>query len=61
MKTQRSIKLQGDLRKRYNTRDIWVPQLRLSGKWLEEAGFKIGDQIRIEVSEGQLILKTPEV
>ncbi|MEJ2446309.1 MAG: SymE family type I addiction module toxin [Exilibacterium sp.] len=33
-----------------------VPWVQLKGKWLEKAGFTIDTPIRIEVSEGRLVL-----
>jgi hypothetical protein len=39
-----------------------VPVLRLSGKWLAEAGFKIGSNVQVTVSSGRLVIepKAPE-
>lgn len=34
-----------------------VPELRLCGLWLEQSGFKIGEQVQITVKEGQLIIE----
>jgi hypothetical protein len=34
-----------------------VPLLRLSGKWLRDAGFDVGQEYEIEVGEGRLILE----
>jgi hypothetical protein len=34
-----------------------VPFLRLSGRWLERAGFPIGGKVQIDVSEGRLIIE----
>ncbi len=37
-----------------HARDVaWV---RLGGLWLEQAGFKVGDTIAIEVKQGQLVI-----
>lgn len=37
-----------------HARDVaWV---NLAGLWLEQAGFKVGDAIAIEVKQGQLII-----
>lgn len=36
-----------------------VPELRLSGLWLEEQGFKAGVSVDIRVSKGKLII-TPK-
>lgn len=37
-----------------------VPMLRISGLWLEELGFKIGDFVRIKCEDGQLIISLNE-
>lgn len=34
-----------------------VPWLNVSGMWLEQAGFGIGDQIEITVRQNELIIK----
>jgi hypothetical protein len=31
--------------------------LRLKGRWLDRAGFAIGSKVRVEVSEGRLIIE----
>ena len=31
-------------------------QIRLQGKWLEELGFNIGDGLKIDCKEGQIII-----
>jgi toxic protein SymE len=33
-----------------------VPWLKLSGKWLEQAGFDPGQRARIEVQHGRLVI-----
>jgi hypothetical protein len=33
-----------------------VPFLRLSGRWLRDAGFPIGRNVKVEVSEGRLTI-----
>ncbi len=34
-----------------------IPNIRLTGKWLEEAGFQEGDTIQVEiVQKGKLVL-----
>lgn len=35
-----------------------VPYLRLRGRWLKDAGFDIGRNVRIEVSEKRLMIET---
>lgn len=37
--------------------DREVPWLNLSGRWLEEAGFRAGDAVDIRVEENMLIIK----
>jgi hypothetical protein len=33
-----------------------VPFIRLRGLWLQDAGFKIGDEIKIHVEDGKLTI-----
>ena len=35
------------------------PWIKLSGRWLELAGFEAGQQVRIEVQQGRLVI-TPD-
>ena len=42
-----------EVEKRYER----VPMLRLTGKWLAQAGFLIGQPIEIEVKRGKLIIR----
>lgn len=37
-------------------RQTVVPFLRVQGKWMEEAGFHVGQQVHVEVQPGRLIL-----
>ena len=44
-------------------RPQWVtpmPFLRLQGRWLDEAGFAIGANVRVEVSAGRLVVELVE-
>jgi len=34
-----------------------VPFVRLSGKWLRELGFAVGERIEVEASPGRLVLR----
>lgn len=34
-----------------------VPELRLCGLWLEQSGFKIGEQVQIIIKDQELIIK----
>lgn len=36
---------------------VELPYLRLRGRWLEEAGFPIGRNLKIEVGEGRLTIE----
>lgn len=36
--------------------EVRVPYLRLSGRWLEELGFAIGDAVLVSVEQGRVIL-----
>jgi toxic protein SymE len=33
-----------------------VPWIRLSGRWLNEAGFDISDKVRVEVQKDKLVI-----
>ncbi len=35
----------------------WVPHLRLTGKWLREAGFEIGNRVRVQREGKKLIIE----
>lgn len=37
-----------------------MPFLRLRGRWLDEAGFTIGANVRVEVSAGRLVVEVVE-
>jgi hypothetical protein len=34
-----------------------MPFLRLQGRWLDQAGFAIGSEVRVEVTQGRLVLE----
>ena len=34
-----------------------VPYIRLRGRWLKDAGFAIGRNVKVEVSEGKLVIE----
>jgi hypothetical protein len=34
-----------------------MPFLRLQGRWLDEAGFAIGSEVRVQVTHGRLVLE----
>lgn len=35
-----------------------VPRIQLEGKWLEELGFKVGDNISVEYENGAIHIRT---
>ena len=37
-----------------------MPYVRLLGRWLDDAGFAIGRDIRVQVSAGKLVLEVVE-
>lgn len=54
-KTTRQVKVCGKYHHRSgHGRDL--PWLTVSGLWLENAGFRIGDQLRINVENNKLII-----
>lgn len=34
-----------------------VPELRLCGQWLEQSGFKIGEQVQVTIKDQEIIIK----
>lgn len=51
----RKLKIHSKFRSRrwdYTT----VPEIRLEGKWLEDLGFKEGEQVQIEQQQNQLTI-----
>ena len=57
----RSIKIQPFYRPTAWREAKIVPSLFLCGNWLEEVGFKPGDQVRITVQDGLLIIQKEKV
>jgi formylmethanofuran dehydrogenase subunit D len=35
-----------------------IPELRLTGIWVEQLGFKVGDQVSITTREGLMIIQS---
>lgn len=56
-KNTRRLKIDSQLR-RLSSKAKQVPSVKLSGIWLEQAGFEIGGHIEIDVKDGQLIITT---
>ena len=40
------------------TPGVELPCLKLRGGWLSEAGFAIGQKLKVEVNEGRLMIET---
>jgi len=57
MGSTKQIKLQSKYRKLKTRKDECVPELRMSGTWLSNAGFEIGDLVSIEITNNSLIIK----
>lgn len=34
-----------------------VPELRLCGVWLEQSGFRIGEQVQVTIKDQEIIIK----
>ena len=45
---------------KYRTRKI-VPELRLCGNWLEQAGFTVSEYVSVTVMNGLLIIRNVEL
>jgi len=60
MKLFRIIKIHGKFRRR-----AWdhttVPVIRMEGKWLENLGFKVGDEITIRAQKNKLTIINSKV
>lgn len=59
MMSHRKSKISTKFRKR-TWDEITVPQIRLTGQWLRDAGFTEGRQINIEVLDNKLIIRLAE-
>jgi toxic protein SymE len=35
----------------------FVPELRLCGIWLEQSGFRIGEQVQVTIKDQEIIIK----
>jgi hypothetical protein len=56
--SSRQAKIISEHRGGYSHTD--VPFIRLRGRWLEQAGFEIGDKVKVEVEAGRLVItQTP--
>jgi len=53
----RHSKLQRRYTPRINNRNRIVPELRISGAWLAQAGFNAGKEVSIIVCNDQLIIR----
>lgn len=53
---EKEVKLQGKHRQGTYGSKI-IPELKLSGIWLEAAGFKAGSRVNITIEENRLIIK----
>jgi toxic protein SymE len=51
----KKIKIQPKHRKRTYD-EIWIPEIKMEGKWLRELGFEIGDQIEIKQQKNKLTI-----
>jgi len=53
---QRSVKVDRLYRSTPGGREVLVPHLRLKGLWMKEAGFAVGECVRVEVEHNRLVL-----
>ena len=59
-KKVRHIKVYPKHESRAYSQYIIVPEIRLAGKWLMESGFEYGQNIKIEVENGKLVITKKE-
>ncbi len=57
----RQLKIHGLLRRNKYRKNTEVPQLRLSGVWMEQLGFKVGDRVSIITRDRLLIIEPLQV
>lgn len=55
--SERRLKVSSVTQQKKGQRDHSVASIRLSGKWLEELGFKAGDRFVVEESPGCVVLR----
>ncbi len=55
MKSFRKIKIQPRFILRKYDKTV-VPEILLKGKWLAEMGFVVGQEVRIELKENELVI-----
>jgi toxic protein SymE len=53
---ERSIAVGSVSQNRSSNRYVEVPALKLTGKWLQESGFKYGSQVKIKVEKNKLTI-----
>lgn len=37
-----------------------VPRINISGQWLKNAGFEIGDNVKLKISNNQIIIENAD-
>jgi toxic protein SymE len=37
--------------------EVFFPEIRIAGKWVQDCGFEAGDRVAVIVSRNQIILK----
>jgi toxic protein SymE len=52
----KKIKIQSKQRKRTYD-EIWVPEIKMEGKWLEKLGFKKGAFVTIEAKKQKIVIR----
>lgn len=55
-KTPRFLTMSARRWRRETASEAVVPYLRMSGRWLEEHGFRIGGSVHITVEQGRVVL-----
>lgn len=53
----RKLKISAMYCSRELSRGIYVPYIRMSGKWLKEAGFSIGQDFTVECEGDKIVLR----
>ncbi|MCF0065133.1 SymE family type I addiction module toxin [Dyadobacter chenwenxiniae] len=51
---QRQLKIYQKYQRRENTPDVFLPEIRLCGKWLHDLGFACGEEVTVKYFENKL-------
>lgn len=56
-KKKRVLKVYSKFQRRRYCQAVEVPEIRLCGQWLRDAGFEVGDSLLLVVNESEIVIK----